>query len=806
MPLISVQRDPAGMGPIDRNEVADGQNLIDWMIDNLPIDMGGLHFSVAVNGAVLCATWQNTPDECNAALDRDLTPWDHVAIIVRPQGLDPFTVILIAAVVVSAALVITLVPKPPVALNDNDPNSNNQLNSAGNSYRPRQAIPDISGEIVAYPDFAQPSYYYYEDNKRIFNELFIIGVGQYYVEDLKEGEVPFFDLPYSSTIYNPGDVIPEQLNATINEDTIDVDLIPPGSALPPVGPYDGTTTSPSVVVLSPPGSVAASGIQVGEAVNCLLVGVVGGQPVQIQDDYQITNITGEAVTLLGLNAPVQAGWSVRFIRYQRPDALPWFRTIEATQVWINVKMPSGIRKGDGSTSEVNYSMIVERLNADGTPSGQKWAKAAEFTGNTQAAQYQTTRFEGLPLAKYRVQVARLSLSLGDNAADLMTLDGIAAITTYTPAFGDVTALSIIRRTTQRVNRGASTKISCKVTRKLRIFNQATGQLGADYIPTRRFCDWAFYLLHERMGVAIANIDTAALFGIFDNLPDDQLGYFDFTFDDRKVSARDRLEVCCNVARVRFYNEGLRWHFVREQLQPVRQALFNRRNLKGGASKFTQQFRQPNAYDSVIVRYVDPVKNVQLSIAKRVTSTGFIDGEGNDPLEIELQGCRNELQARNRLELEVRRLVYSRIIVTDTALNDAQLVRLGDRVDWCDIYDSTVFNGEITGIQGDIYATSERFTPENGAAYWVYITDGDGEPTATVRAYPVPGNLFAFRAPGLTGAYIAGGVVQLGSRYVIATDSNMAASSFVVIRKGKPDDLGAVSIELSEYNPLLFAAD
>jgi hypothetical protein len=365
----------------------------------------------------------------------------------------------------------------------------------------------------------------------------------------------------------------------------------------------------------------------------------------------------------------------------------------------------------------------------------------------------------------------------------------------------------MRRSGQRVNRGGSDKINCLATRKLRIFDNDTKTYGTDYVATRSFADYAFYLLHERMGIAIDNINTDDLFGIKENLPDAQLGYFDWTFDDKSVGARDRLELTCNVARVRYWNEGLNWSFTREELKPVRQLMFNRRNLKSASAQYVQRFRQPSNFDGVTLRYVDPVKNAQVEIHKRIVGTSFVDGQGNEPYEIELSGCRNLVQAQNRLELEVRRLIYQNIRVTDTALNDALLCRLGYRVDWVDMYDSDLFSGEIIGINGNVYKTSERFTPKAGVDYYVYVTDDEGNPSNSVLATArSDGNLFGFEATGLSGVFLSGGVIQLGSRYFIASNDDLDASAFTVIGRGRPNERGECEIELAEYNPLMFEAD
>ena len=817
MPVISIQRDPANISQAEHHKI-DGQvNLLEWLCANVEHNMNDLHCAFYLNQKELCNTWDYDHEKCNELLDIEIGLLDQVFLVVRPAGLEGWALYaVIAAVAVTAAVVVaSLIPKVPDQIDTGDPTSNNQLNTAANSFRPRQAIPDIAGQVVSYPDFAQRSYYYYENNKRVYVEVFTVGIGQYEAStaDVKEGETPFSDIGgYTAEFFGPGDHPASLLSVYTNPSTQDVDLLSPDAQTRSVyvefGYVDAFT-----------GTIDIGGPLMAE------LGISNGSNVSINITYRNEDIEYIISGQYVVASFTESGFTVTISDFTENGEItsgnianddfftesPWYFIGNAKEVWFSLKMPSGIRKGDGTSATVTATLTIEELDANNDPTGVTYSRGASFFGNTQEAQYQTfrlTQADGLPpFAKYRAKASRVTPYLGDNSLDLLTLDAIAAVQSYTPDFGNVTILSVVRKSGQRVNRGGSEKINCLVTRKLRIFDNTTKTYGTTYTATRSFADYAFYLLHERMGVAIENINTDDLFGIKENLSDAQLGYFDWTFDDKSVGARDRLELICNVARVRYWNEGLNWSFTREELKPVRQLMFNRRNLKSASAQYVQRFRQPSNFDEVTIKYVDPVKNAQVEIHKRIVGTSFVDGQGNEPYEIELSGCRNLLQAQNRLELEVRRLIYQNIRVTDTALNDALLCRLGYRVDWVDMYDSDLFSGEIIGINGNVYKTSERFTPKPGVDYYVYVTDDEGNPSNSVLATALSdGNLFGFEATGLSGVFLSGGVIQLGSRYFIASNDDLDASAFTVIGRGRPNERGECEIELAEYNPLMFEAD
>ena len=422
---------------------------------------------------------------------------------------------------------------------------------------------------------------------------------------------------------------------------------------------------------------------------------------------------------------------------------PWI-TLEGDQIeeiWFNLVMPQGLRKGDGTVAQVDAVVEAEKIDINGDPIGSPIQLGVTFRDNTQSPLRQTfklTSVNGITPGRYRARAQRITNSLGDNALDLLTLEGISSVTSYAADFGNVTLIEVVRRSNQRVNRGASNKINAKVTRKLQTFTS-----GSTYVATRSFADYVYYLLSTLALVPDEQINTDELFGIYSSLSSAQLGYFDYTFDDGNISLRERIETACNVARVRYWNEGLLWSFVREEAKPIKSLMFNRANLAPSAGNYTQKFRRPSDYDSVTIIYVDPVKNAEKRVSRKIDGAGnVIAGVGIRPLEINLAGCRNDAQALNRCELEVRRLIYQAIKVTDTALQDGQLARIGQRVDWVDVFDGGIFDGEVLGYKDGVYLTSERFTPAVGVEYWVYITDSSGNPSNSVRAYPrADGSLF-----------------------------------------------------------------
>ena len=823
MAQIYIQRDPSAINDIERYEISHQVNLLDWLNENEETNFGGLHAQITLNDKVIVQTWEGEPEKHEQATDVELGLFDIVKVTLRPAA-DPFSIaIAVAFGVVAAAISIALAPKPviPTSLTEDSGegrNSNNQLNAAKNSYRPRQAIPDIAGQVVSYPDFAQLSYYEYQSNKRVFREIFCVGVGQYTISDVKVGDDLLTDSAGNEyTVYHNTSP-PNLLNIRPNSNSLEVDIPAPDDNEATIflsGKVGAPYVNGQTIVLTE-SLMDDLSLQVGDTVELAFSWYAS--EIQ-QERYVETTATVQSVGTTSFTTNYTFAFNGDrlngYITKSNGGIQDKWYTLEGdaiTEVWLDLKMPSGIKSDTGGSTTITLTLTIEELDATGTPTGTTYERGCVFAGNTRSALYQTfklTQDDGIGVGRFRAKIDRITNSLGDNAIDLVTMEAVKSITPYTADFGDVTLIDVTRSSNARVSRGQSDKLNCLVTRKLRIYDHATNTYGATYEETRRFCDYAFYLLHEVSGVAIEDIDES-LWEIYDNLSDDELGYFDATFDDKNMSLRDRMEIICNTARVRYWNVGIKWFFVREESKPISSMMFNRRNLSASrAHRFTQSFRRPSDYDGVTIRYVDPVTNSEAQIYRSIDATGaIVNEEGINSLEFNMTvGCRNVLQATNRAELEVRRLIYQSAKVTDTALMDALEMQIGERVDYVDIYDGDTFDGEILGVSGNVYTTSERFEPENGLTYYVYVTDSNGNISNSVVATPrSDGNIYGFEASGLSGVYLAGGTIQSGSRYVIASAEDLEAQSYIAIARGRPNEQGECSIELAEYNELMFEED
>lgn len=833
MSTILHHKDPANITKPDRYDVAGNTNLLEWMCSNWKDseDMSdGLSTTVLLNGKEVFSTDGDSIDE--SLLDFTIGKLDTVSIISRPgyEGLAYAIVAIVAAVAISLALA----PSLPGDAGEQTESPNNALQAASNRFRPSEATPDIYGSIVSYPDFLQPSYFEYIGNLKIVYELGYIGEGVYEAGEIRNGETPFSSIPGSSSaIYQPGAVIPQDL-LTIHRAANPIDgqvlLAADDESLQQLGEIEtitgGTTTNILLTMIE--GSTIVSDLSLvnGGFITLSDEAVVFNFNIPVLiGTFEIVNITTVSQrTVIEIDTMTPITDTPSGIYLASTDSSGVVNNYvgyfdipgdSALEVWSNWQMPQGIRTESGKELTVSVEFQIEQLDSSGSPSGLVFTKIETVTGNTLDPQFRTTKFTqaefpGMTLSQYRMRARRITERANGAASQQVKLETFESVTPYDSFDNSTgTVISWRRMATTFAISSSGNRNNLDVTRMLPTYNRATGIYDTNVlIATRSFSDAVAHNLITLARRSQSTVNLDGLYEILDSLSHPELGYFDFTFDNKNVGLGERIESICNAARVSPFKSGGVWDFTRDEIKPVRTAMFNRRITVGNSSKQSWLLQRPDDKDSVELSYVDPDTNTEKTLYRRVDINGDIvdTGAGNQALEIKLAGCRNFFQAWNRINLEMRRIIYQRRTVTDTTLRDGMLVGLLERVGWVDPNDVMSFSGEILSFNGNTYETSERFEPAPGLSYVVYITDDQGNPSNTVSATPRTDTEFGFIASGLSGAFLSDpSGNQLGSRYFIAETSSITASDFLLTSR-RPKADGSTDIELVEYVPEMYELD
>ncbi|WP_272515415.1 host specificity factor TipJ family phage tail protein, partial [Providencia sp. PROV214] len=365
-------------------------------------------------------------------------------------------------------------------------------------------------------------------------------------------------------------------------------------------------------------------------------------------------------------------------------------------------------------------------------------------------------------------------------------------------FENDTIVNVSVRATEAPTGARERKYNLLATRMVISYDRASKQVDYTLRPSRSFADAVLHTWLITAGESEKNIDIDGLYRIYDSLPDERLGYFDYTFDDEDISLGQRIETICNAARVTAYFDNAVLTFSREQSSEFPMTTFNRSNITGNDMKISYDMSMPSGYDGIELEYVEPVRNKKDYIRFRVDENGITEGLSRTPNKIVLQGCRNHYQALDRALLEANRLIHQRTSISLTTLADGGNVYPSDMVLIADTYDSNQQAGYITDRNGEVFTTNEKIKFDE--EMWVYLTDSMGYTTQKFKAEPRQDTEFGFIASvpedielNLSDGYQK----QSPSRYVIATSIELENIKWVITDK-RPLGGERYTITATEY--------
>ena len=812
--------------------------------------------------------------------DYELKDGDCVYAIHRPDGADPVT-IAVAVAVITAIVTVALLPRPekPNTQGVQRTSPNNQVSGQTNIARTGEGIPDIKGQIRAYPDLVQEAWYTYEENRRRVRERFCVGLSTIDITEVQDNDTDFSritgsDFTVIERPVNSTDEYPIRANSlddarllAENQRVLEMEYIylasigsvnyvivgsDPGQNTPQLLDLDneadftisGTTSSTingtyridksNNIVASQEIAFYTQGPTgpVRIIIDCHRIPVLVSSNFPAYSNGSCTNEPGAtcnpAYIVNGAGQTVVGSIRVG----EDTDGFTDWTLIGATGTgsfdWdMNLIFPSGFIRNNGSSETISLqvqardSVTQQAASFSVTIDGQVIDVGSDVTfdisGRTRGPLGRTIEFaQTQPNTGNRVEIRIRRASDVDlnNSVSDVNIETLFSRVRYPAgsAGTDFTLLSVDARSDFTNRSTSSRQINCLAARRQHSYNSTTDTITARNSNNRSFADAilddAVRLFGETRTRQL--FDLESLYEVSDGLSSDLRG-FNYSFDDINISFGQRIHTICNVARVGAFRDGQIWRFFREEEKPVTQT-FDRRNIAGN-SESSQSFnlQKPNGNDSIRLSYINPDDNKERHIDRRINTNtkAFESGIGSRPLEIDLAGCRNESQAINRAELEVRRLVYQRRRVMERVLDDGLLVDIGDRVRWACIYDDATTDAEVLEISGTQLRLSERPVLEQGMSYFGHISDQDGNVHGPYSITQGSNGDFWVDGFDVTKAYVANHAAnvqtQLGSRVIIGTDEDLNYYDFTVTAKTPADD-GTVQLELIEYNNLMFSED
>ncbi|WP_414457244.1 host specificity factor TipJ family phage tail protein, partial [Enterobacter kobei] len=458
----------------------------------------------------------------------------------------------------------------------------------------------------------------------------------------------------------------------------------------------------------------------------------------------------------------------------------------------------------GGKKETNWKVVIWKIDDDynQVPGTQQTFTYRQTTPHDSTSEvfYRTDKITPSGgFGKYAVSFQRT-----DNSSDasLLKVEEIHSINIRTNVVHPTDTLVRVKvRATENALGSRERKYNALVTRHTITYDLDAQTVDYTLRPSRSFADAVAHTWLIMGEQPVSSIDLYGLYSIAESLPDERLGYFDYTFDDENDSLGDRVQAICNAASVVAYWDDGVLTFTRDQKVDYPAAVFNRANMKTDEYKMTYEATLPGGYDGVQVSYVHPTTNNKTYINYRVLNGSIVEQEAENPNKLEIVGFRNEYQARERALRETKRLIYSRVKMNAKVFEDG-IIQVGSVIQMPDIYDSNQQQGYITGRAGNNFDTSEPIT-FTGSMY-VLVTDSLGNPTLRYPATARSDTKYGFTAaiPNIQLNIWNGETVQLPSRYLIATVEELDSQLWTV-NSIKPNTDNTVSLTVAEYSDAIY---
>lgn len=715
--------------------------------------------------------------------------------------------------------------------------SNNSVKGQTNLARNGEAKPDNFGLVRSFPDLIQESLFEYRNNDKYLTEWMNFGLGNYDVSNVRYSESSLSALAGASySVYQPGATI-GTVNVGFAFDDVD------GQEILGANENDGvvieTATSTNLIQASfinnqariqivrqdsfgyffslPKPHAVTFTVNVTYATGSGSVtrdATFGGSLVSaVQTDngsvtapiyyytFVIGSLTGADAGTVPSNATINL---VKFIINDNEGLVsgPYFSAVASTQVWTH--MVSQLGPTDGTTNWVTRIWKVDDDNNAIAGTQQSFSYSVDNPYNVTTKTYYNT-YKLTPsagLGRYAVSFYRTNNS---NSGNKLTVEAIHAVNIRTNVtYPNDCVVRVTVQSTENATSQRERKYNALINRHVIGYNMTMQTVDYALRASRKFADIALFNWLIRGGQAETSIDIYGLYQIQSVLDarDPRLGYFDYTFDDEDVSLGSRMESICDAAGVGVYWDHNVLSFTLDAKRDKPVTVFNRSNTTSEGYALTYEMTLPGGFDGVEVQYRNPTTNKQAFVRYRVRNGAIELGQPVKAKKFELMYIRDAFQADFRAQKECRRLIYSRISASITALADGEWVNVGDMVQVPDTYDTNQQAGYIVSRSGNDFETSERIA--FSGSMLVVITDDQGDTTARYPASRRSDTDFGFSAaiPNIQLNIFDGYDVQSPSRYVIATVEELDATQWVVTEK-QPGNDGTTALSLAEYSDLIY---
>lgn len=801
MPKLIIKHDQACITPDEIYDVRNGELPVDLLMRYIPDGIDPDYTKVFLN-----LTELDIHD--SREMLQPLMGDQILTVAHEVKGIE--SALLIGSIVLSIAVYASM-PDIPGDVGISKSSPNNSHTGQTNLARAYQALPMIFGSPESWPDLMGQPIVEFIDNVKNITQYMCVTYGEVDDVEVRIGSTPFAnydDAEYEffepsggttiiadyDTVVKVDEIEGQELlgrNQGVDGDTYELDEAGIGTVI-----YVGSTwefrvaksTSSDALKYDFDNYVSADYYVKLEYNRDLGVGTGEGKLQSMVLDgtgsYYTTIITS-------FDGPTGGSYSGPYVLTNILSSVigPFNLQKECSKFQSNITFPNGLK------GTVNYRIIFQKLDGkNGTVLDGFDVVEVESITDTTLEYRAYTIYTTLPTGWYRVSYERINDSNDDAAnPDQTFVDGAYIVEENgSHEFPNVTILkSVIPARSNTTASDNSNKINLSLTSKL--ITYSGGSINYTASASRKAADALLHLYVEVFGRDPDSLDLDELYEIQNRLDliDPRLATFDFTFDDLDVSLDDMMDTILQVMRCYKWLDGNVYRFARDEKRDFESAIITRRDIVAESDRSYSYNYNPSleSYDSVKLEYIDSETNSKAYIYRKLDGSGdVIDGVGLNPISMELAGCREEYNAINRAELEMRKLMYQRSKLSDTLLPSGMFLDKGDMFLYAEQYNKSdnLFDGEILEVSGTVATTSEQVFFDGVSSYVVHYTDENGDSFGPYPITEVSGNANKFNCSSLADAYVRdsklGYLVQTGSRYIISTVEELSQSRWSLVEK------------------------
>lgn len=413
--------------------------------------------------------------------------------------------------------------------------------------------------------------------------------------------------------------------------------------------------------------------------------------------------------------------------------------IKSERLVANISADNGMYKDNGKRSKQSASVTAELqyqlIGDDGVPYGPIYTQQGTVTGRS--ADFTGVSIIATMPVPSAVRVRARRVTDLDLKYEGQVVDEIKYVNLYgqvldsTPNYGNRTTIHTARKQTPRASAVKQPQIKLIVTEKVQKY-LGNGVFDSAWTNNTQAVQSLIRLMRDPVvgGLDLTKSNMDQLLAVQSEVESyfqsTQAGQFCYTFDNYQTTAQDIITTIAEAIFCTSYRNGknIMLDFERPRMGP--EMVFTHRSKTPDAEKWTRQFSDRDAFDSVKYSYIDPDTNIKETIT--IPPDGGVKTDTYDS-----KGVRNYQQAYWHAYRRYQKNLLNKVSVEFTATEEGIFAVPGRPISVVKGSRMAPYDGYIIAVNGLELTLSQpvEFTPGDDHSIILKKRDGSVQSVAVV---------------------------------------------------------------------------